>query len=383
LSIVNIDLARLYVSRFNNFSEREKLIDIYMKIPYQRINDSPTMKHYTDWSIYENSNLGIDTTDDIYENYINKEIITNYKHIFIINNNIIGINYLDDTKNNLILPEEHKIVAISLALSKKIEIKENGNYVFYHINTKNNIFSPVNIEIKLSEGESNIFFISEVKGENSMNSDIISLDVNKNSHVNFNYISISNNNLLFSYIKGKILGSISTNLFSARGKMSHIEYSIELYEDSNANFTARALGVNDDKVTVLCKVNHKQKKSKSVGKMKGIAAENSQVIIRGVATITESAHDSSTEILGKSLLIGKNAKSAVVPMLEVKTGRVNLAKHSASASKVPEDYIFYLQNRGLSKKEAEGIIIRNFLIEENDIELVKDYIVKILQTVGI
>lgn len=48
-------------------------------------------------------------------------------------------------------------------------------------------------------------------------------------------------------------------------------------------------------------------------------------------------------------------------MLEVKTGRVVMAKHSASITRIDENQIFYLQSRGFNKKEAEGLIIRDLL----------------------
>ncbi|MEM0373260.1 MAG: SufD family Fe-S cluster assembly protein, partial [Sulfolobales archaeon] len=156
----------------------------------------------------------------------------------------------------------------------------------------------------------------------------------------------------------------------------------ELYEKASAKFLTRGLGVNNDRITIVSRVLHKEGRSSSIGKMKGIASMSSRVILRGVATVSETAHDSSTEITGKSLILSRDAAAVVVPMLEVKTGRVNLAKHSASVSKVLEDHIFYLQNRGLSKKEAEGLIIREFLYNEEDPSLLKNYILRIIQNLG-
>ncbi|TRM73160.1 Fe-S cluster assembly protein SufD, partial [Sulfolobus sp. E5] len=105
-------------------------------------------------------------------------------------------------------------------------------------------------------------------------------------------------------------------------------------------------------------------------------------VVRGVATISESATNSSTSIIGRSLILGSEAKSIVAPMLEVKTGRVNMAKHSAAISKIDENQIFYLQTRGLPRKEAEGLIIRGFIIEAEDSESLVNKIEEIIRSLG-
>lgn len=116
--------------------------------------------------------------------------------------------------------------------------------------------------------------------------------------------------------------------------------------------------------------------------MKAISNDQAFTVVRGVATIDETAINSSTSIIGRSLVLGKDAKAVVSPMLEVKTGRVVMAKHSAAVSRIDENQIFYLQTRGLSKREAEGIIIRGFIIEEQDPETLKDRIEEILKSLG-
>jgi len=81
-------------------------------------------------------------------------------------------------------------------------------------------------------------------------------------------------------------------------------------------------------------------------------------------------------------MLGKQSKAIVAPMLEVKTGRVITAKHSAAVSRVNEDLVFYLQNRGFDRKTAEGLIIRGFLNDENDISIVKEMVEKIISDLG-
>lgn len=81
------------------------------------------------------------------------------------------------------------------------------------------------------------------------------------------------------------------------------------------------------------------------------------------------------------MILSPFSHASVVPMLEVKTGRVVMAKHSAAVSKINEDMIFYLKSRGLTQKEAEGMIIRGF-IEDEVTDLIRDKIEQILYHLG-
>ena len=60
-----------------------------------------------------------------------------------------------------------------------------------------------------------------------------------------------------------------------------------------------------------------------------------------------------------SLLIGDRCGAHTFPYIEVKnpTARV---EHEASTSKVGEDQIFYLNQRGISSEDAVGLIVNGF-----------------------
>jgi len=380
LGVINKEFTNLFInSYFSDTLQRKKLLELFEKLEYQRVHDSPTLKHYTDWSMYDSLNL-----IPKIGNKVNFEIgnFNDFRNIIIVNNNIINYDSIDSCSNNLINPNEHKLVALTLALSKKIIINTPGNYIIYHLTTDSELFSPINIEVDVNEGILNLMYVSELRNSISLNSSVISIHSDKQANVNFTIFSLGGNGYSFSYIKAIVKGNINTNIFASGGNMSHIEYSTELYEGATAKFLTRGLGLGNNRLTIISKVLHKEGKSSSIGRMKGIAAMSSHVVLKGTATVSEEAKDSSTEITGKSLILGKDSSAIVVPMLEVKTGRVNLAKHSASVYKVLEDHIFYLQTRGLSKREAEGLVIREFLYNNDDLQIIRDYIDSVLRDLG-
>lgn len=60
-----------------------------------------------------------------------------------------------------------------------------------------------------------------------------------------------------------------------------------------------------------------------------------------------------------SLLIGDKCGAHTFPYIEAKNSTARI-EHEASTSKVGDDQIFYLQQRGLSKEDALSMIINGF-----------------------
>ena len=375
--IINFSSAQKYIYNFENKIERQKLLSLSEFLPYQIIHDSPTVKHYTDWNEYDKLNL------DIYPSSITRKelLLSDYKQIYIQNDSIDGIEVFDEPSNMLIKPEEHKLIALTLALSKKIKIDVKDSQLqkifIYHTVTEKNYISPINIEINVNEDATlDMIYLTESQVESSLISSVISLNIKRGSQTNFTFIS--NTPYIYSYIKAKCEGELNSIIFATKSKMAHIEYTTILGKEARSLFNAKAIGAEGNKIDIKVSVQHEGIKSYSEGYLKSIASDKALVVVRGDASINEAALDSSTSIIGRAYILGKEAKAIVAPMLEVKTGKVAMAKHSASVSRVPEDLIFYLQNRGLSRKEAEALLIKSFIEDEKDPQILRNIIEKIL-----
>ena len=83
--------------------------------------------------------------------------------------------------------------------------------------------------------------------------------------------------------------------------------------------------------------------------------------IDGMLIIEKSGGASSDFFDEKTLLIGDNVVSKVIPSLEIIPSDV-LVSHSSSISSISDDELFYLRSRGISVKEALGLIENGFLI---------------------
>ncbi|MDT7861114.1 MAG: SufD family Fe-S cluster assembly protein [Saccharolobus sp.] len=382
LGVVDIQIAKKIIAE--NFAEdkdeREKAFSIYLTKPYQTIHDSPTIKYYTDWNLYDSLNINNISLQKVYR--------TEDKYLINIKDDdiIIGkdVNVDDNIKDGILNIDEHKLVSLSLSLSRRITIKESGQYYIKHTITKPNYFSPSHLIIEVPK-DIEIKLIYEVSNfaDNSLVSPLISINIEEGGKLDFQFINLSgNNSLLFSYIKANIKGKLDSSIFINGAKMAHVEFITKLWENSISNFSSRALGTYNNRIDIVNNVIHLGERSSSNGNMKAISNDQAFTVVRGTASINETAIDSSTSIIGRSLILGKEAKAVVSPMLEVKTGRVVMAKHSASITRIDENQIFYLQSRGFNKKEAEGLIIRGFIIEEQDPEGLKNKIEEILTSLG-
>ncbi|MEM0188168.1 MAG: SufD family Fe-S cluster assembly protein [Saccharolobus sp.] len=382
LGVVDVESAKKIISE--NFdrdvSKREEAFSSYLSKPYQFIHDSPTIKTYTEWNLYDSLNISNISLQKVVKG--NHGNIINIKDDQIQINNNIRVD--DNLRDDIIDINEHKLVALTFALSRRIVIDQEGEYHIKHSISKSNYYSPIHIIIDIPENsQSRVVYEISNLGESSLGSAIISLNVQRNSRLDFQFINFSgNNSFLFSYIKASIKGTLNSSIFVNGNKMGHVEFNTRLEENSVSEFSSRALGTYNNKIDIVNNVYHLGKRSTSNGVMKAISNDQAFTVVRGIATVTETATDSSTSIIGRSLILGKEAKAVVSPMLEVKTGRVITARHSASISRIDENQIFYLQTRGLDRKEAEGLIIRGFMIEDQDSEALRNKIDSILTSLG-
>ena len=84
----------------------------------------------------------------------------------------------------------------------------------------------------------------------------------------------------------------------------------------------------------------------------------------GLIRMTERAIDANARLSYRSLLLSNQSRAIPTPRLEVLTKHIVSATHEAAVGTIDQDQLFYLQSRGLSRKEAEKIIVEGFLKKE-------------------
>lgn len=95
--------------------------------------------------------------------------------------------------------------------------------------------------------------------------------------------------------------------------------------------------------------------------MRTALADTSASFFDGLIRMEEGAKDAEGHLAYKALLLSPGARAKPIPRLEILTKEVASAGHAASVGKIDEEQLFYLQSRGLTRREAERLIIEGFL----------------------
>ncbi|MGB8129242.1 MAG: Fe-S cluster assembly protein SufB, partial [Candidatus Angelobacter sp.] len=130
-------------------------------------------------------------------------------------------------------------------------------------------------------------------------------------------------------------------------------------DNSVGEFYSVALTNNYQQADTGTKMIHIGKNTKSTVVSKGISAGHGQNTYRGMVKILKGAKGARNYTQCDSLLIGDKCGAHTFPYIEVKNASARM-EHEASTSKIGEDQIFYLQQRGISKEEAVSMIINGF-----------------------
>lgn len=80
---------------------------------------------------------------------------------------------------------------------------------------------------------------------------------------------------------------------------------------------------------------------------------------QGIIYISEEAQKTEAHQTNKNLLLGSKAKADSIPKLEILADDVKCS-HGATVGPVDKEQIFYLMSRGLSRAEAEELVVLGF-----------------------
>ena len=130
-------------------------------------------------------------------------------------------------------------------------------------------------------------------------------------------------------------------------------------ENSVGEFYSVALTNNYQQADTGTKMIHIGKNTRSTIVAKGISAGHGQNTYRGQVKIMKGATGARNYTQCDSLLIGDNCGAHTFPYIEVRNSTARM-EHEASTSKIGEDQLFYLRQRGLKAEDAVSMIVNGF-----------------------
>jgi Fe-S cluster assembly protein SufB len=152
-------------------------------------------------------------------------------------------------------------------------------------------------------------------------------------------------------------------------------------DNSTGEFYSVAVVNNHQQADTGTKMIHIGRNTKSNIVSKGISAGHGQNSYRGQVKVMPKATGARNYTQCDSMLVGNRCGAHTFPYIEVGNNSAQV-EHEASTSKIGEDQIFYLKQRGLSAEQAVSMIVSGFCKEVFK-ELPMEFALEAQQLLGI
>ena len=149
-----------------------------------------------------------------------------------------------------------------------------------------------------------------------------------------------------------------------------------LGDGSEANLKIVTLGVKEQKTYFNSEVVNQGLSSKGDILQHGVLLDRSHIVFNGVGFIVKGATGSNAYQSSRMLTLSSEAKADANPMLLIDENDV-MAGHGASLGRIDEQQLYYLQSRGLTRKESSRLLVHGFLspvISELTVDKIKELV---------
>lgn len=133
-------------------------------------------------------------------------------------------------------------------------------------------------------------------------------------------------------------------------------------DNSEGEFYSVAVTKNKQIADTGTKMYHLGRNTRSRIISKGISAGRSQNSYRGLVHVGGKADNARNFTQCDSLLIGDRCGAHTFPYIETKNNSA-MVEHEATTSKIGEDQIFYLNQRGIDSEKAVALIVNGYVKE--------------------
>ncbi len=133
-------------------------------------------------------------------------------------------------------------------------------------------------------------------------------------------------------------------------------------DNSVGEFYSVAIASKSQQADTGTKMVHLGKNTKSTIISKGISAMHGLNAYRGLVRVGKNASNARNISECDSLLIGNTCRAHTYPYHEIRNQSANI-EHEATTSKISDEQLFYLNQRGISEENAIAMIVNGFCKE--------------------
>jgi Fe-S cluster assembly protein SufD len=291
--------------------------------------------------------------------------------------------------------DEHKLTALHAALvnggtflyiPKNVEVKEPIQAIYVHDHTDAPLFNHV---LVVADDNSSVTYVENYISTNSEAKGIINIITEL----------VANGNAKISYGCVDHLAEGVTTYVNRRGvanRNASIEWALGMMNDgntisdnttyllgdgSNANSKTVVVGRGKQTQNFTTNITHFGKNTEGFILKHGVMTEAASSIFNGIGKIEHGATKSNAEQESRVLMLSEKARGDANPMLLIDEDDV-MAGHAASVGRVDPTQLYYLMSRGISRKDAERLVIHGFLapvVSQLPIEAVKKQLTEVIE----
>lgn len=219
---------------------------------------------------------------------------------------------------------------ITLNSNDKLDLDFNSSEVITLIVDTD---SPL-INYNLSSGDYKILIFIKYSGDVSLNE----VGTVKDSHVDITYVELNDH-------------------------MYKQNTNVDVYKDSKVFVNSIYLGIN--KKHIDFDLVNKEKDSEVDIVNNVVCLDASDVVLNVVGTIVNGAKRSKCHQKNHCLTVDNPKQAKVLPVLKIDENDVE-ASHSLSSGTIDEEVLFYMNARGLTKKEALNLMVLSYLLPNRE-----------------
>ncbi|MEM1686351.1 MAG: SufD family Fe-S cluster assembly protein [Acidilobaceae archaeon] len=358
-------------------SAREAYARLIEELPFQYIADTPTVKYYTDWRLFENKfNLPYSTREFEAPSiiaHIPFNIVLGLNHRILNIPSGVVVNELRDgvgpIKPMSIVHVNSKILAYHAYrwnTGVSISIEDGASFGnLYILSLGGDAYLGHHIVLSVGKGAVGDIYIIDNSRQNSFKTLVLEGVIGRDARIGFHILTLHSTKSAVFNLNHIIVddgAEVNSKSLVLGGEMSRVQVDYVVRgENAKLKAIASTASKAENKTDFILNSFNLGSKSEVNITGRGAVLSKGYLALRGSAIIGEEAKQASSEIEFQVVIMGDEARGFAVPVLEIHSGDVAKANHAAGISHILEEQRFYLKSRGLSDSDIERILISSIL----------------------
>lgn len=385
------DKTKLRKWNFDTFKQHET-----KGSAYENLNELPeSVKQIID--VENSENLVIQHNNDLAYSQVSEQakndgVIIEGLHEALVNHSELVQKYYMTQAVDI---DEHRLTALHTALMnggifvyvpKNIVVEHPIQYVVLHDDDNASFYNHV-ILVTAESAEVTYVenYLSNANGEDNQINIVSEVIAGANSNVTYGSVDYLDKGFTGHIIR-RGTTEADASIKWALGLMNEgsqiIDNTTNLIGDrSTSELKSVVVGTGDQKINLTSKIVQYGKETDGYILKHGVMKENASSVFNGIGYIKHGGTKSIANQESRVLMLSENARGDANPILLIDEDDVE-AGHAASVGRVDPEQLYYLMSRGISRTEAERLVIHGFLdpvVRELPIEDVKRQLREVIE----